>query len=356
MATIMREEESRKATFPFPLFPSHFSLFTSSLFPPMNKSQQAVEAILSALRPSQTPDNWLAWIEAQALDWNDIAIRAIVFGLAPQLYRRVADWQISIPPVAMAKLKVTHAAQAKRAANIYQQLDRVLAACPEYGLQPIGLKGIHLAAKIYAEPALRPMNDIDLLFEPSRLPIAEKMLQELGYGGKYKSAETGAGVTKHTSTFKQAGAKDNTPNPYLSSKNERRIEPHGLLEESWYGLKVNLTPGVRARAQQVVLANEPILVMAREDLLLHICIHFCFHLIEGAPSLVQFGDILAVTQAGGFDWQVVTDRAIDRRAAPFVLAALTLAQKILDAPISQTALTQLQAATPAKLRQHIDTL
>ncbi len=322
----------------------------------MKKSPlHATESILDALRPDWSAAKWRAkWQDN--LNWDDVAIRAIVLGLAPQLYHRVSEWELDVPIRAFAKLKVTHAAQAKRADAIYEQLAGVLAASDARGIRPIALKGAHLAAHIYPEPALRPMNDIDLLFEPEQLPKAEEMLSELGYGGKHKSAETGAGVTKHTSTFKRDGASDNTPNPYLSAKNDRMIEPHNSIEESWYGLKVNITPGIRQRAELVQFGDQNCRVLAREDLLLHVCVHFCFHLIEGAPSLVQFTDIMRVTSAGNIDWQTFTQRALERRAAPYALAGLMLAQKLLSAPVPTDALQRLADATPAKLRDHIATL
>ena len=233
-------------------------------------------------------------------DWNDFTIRAIAFGLAPQLQYRFAQWQTTstIPARASAKLKVSYVAQKRRSDAIYEQLAQVLAACPDYDLQPIVLKGAHLAAKVYAEPALRPMNDIDLLFAPESIGRAEQMLSDLGYGGKHKSAETGAKVVKHTSTFKKAGSADNTPNPYLSSQNDRMIEPHTSLEESWFGLRVDITRGVRKRAIQTKIGEHSCLVLHPTDLLLHICVHYCFHLIEGAPVFVQFSDILAIIQQG----------------------------------------------------------
>ncbi|MGB1251859.1 MAG: nucleotidyltransferase domain-containing protein [Candidatus Promineifilaceae bacterium] len=316
-------------------------------------SELTVQTILDALRPSNSAENWHQTFQDRAINWNDLAIRAIVLGLAPQLYHRLAAWEIEIPARAFAKLKVTHSAQTKRAANIYQQLNSVLEAAPSYGLEPIVLKGAHLAAHVYADPALRPMNDIDLLFRPKKLADAERMLRDLGYGGKHKSAETGAGVTKHTSTFKRDSGTDNTPNPYLSAGNDRMIEPHRSLEESWYGLKVDITPQVRERAELAQFGAHQARVLCRTDLLLHVCVHFCFHLIEGAPSLVQFTDSLTVAQAGGVDWDDFVVRAVERQAAPFALAALTLSKKLLDAPVSAETLTQLREATPPRLQEHI---
>src|SRR3989304_1227557 len=103
-----------------------------------------------------------------------------------------------------------------RTASIFRQLGEALSACAGRGLWPVALKGVHLAARGYPSPALRPMNDIDLLFAPDELSTAESILESLGYSGKHKSAELGPGVTKHTSTFRRAGAGAATPNPYPS--------------------------------------------------------------------------------------------------------------------------------------------
>lgn len=315
----------------------------------------STQLILSSLQPDQTPNQWESDFVKADGNWDELVVRAIVLGLAPQLHHRLTQWQIALPPAASGKLIVTSKATAQRYQNIEAQLAEVLAACSIRHIQPIALKGVHLAACYYAQPALRPMNDIDLLFTPADLPTAESILTELGYGGKHKSAELGAGVTKHTSTFRRADAPTpTTPNPYLSTTNDRIIEPHVSLEESWFGLKVDITPGIWERAETAVLANYPCLVLSREDLLLHVCLHFCFHLIQGAPAMVQFTDILAITQKGGLDWRVFVERTREHRAAPYALAALLLAAKLLKAPVPTGPIQALSLLTPTPLRQRIE--
>jgi hypothetical protein len=328
----------------------------------MSSPLTTAQLLIGALRADQTSESWTAdFAQAQA-DWDDLAVRAIAFGLAPQLYCQLMTWGITIPPRTTAKLAVTYQAHLKRNAAIYEQLDAVLAACAGYDLQPIALKGIHLAAHWYAEPALRPMNDIDLLFTPAELPRAADMLVALGYEGKHKSAELGAGVTKHTSTYRRSNPANGaaTPNPYLSTQADRTIEPHTSLEESWFGLKVDMTEGVRERAVTVAFGpgshRGSGRVLAAEDLLLHLCVHFCFHLIMGAPSLVQLTDLLIVTRKGTIQWPILVERAIANRAAPYALAALTLVHKLLAAPVPEAVLAELGQATPALLRRHVATL
>jgi hypothetical protein len=324
----------------------------------MSNPLATAQLLIQALRSDQTPDSWAAGFAQAEADWDDLVVRAIAFGLAPQLYRQLMAWGIMIPPRPAAKLAVTYQAHQKRNAAIYEQLGEILAACPGYSLEPIALKGAHLAAHWYAEPALRPMNDIDLLFTPAELPRAAEMLLALGYEGKHKSAELGAGVTKHTSTYRRAtpAGDGTTPNPYLSTQADRTIEPHTSLEESWFGLKVDITPGVRERALVVAFGEHSGRVLAAEDLLLHLCVHFCFHLIMGAPSLVQLTDLLVVADAGTMNWSIFTQRAIANRAAPYALAALTLAHKLMAAPVPAATLTGLRQATPRLLSRHVERL
>ena len=205
---------------------------------------RTTQHLLNALHPNTQPETWLE--QTQTVNWDDFAVRAIAFGLAPQLHYRLQQWNAPLPPKFKAKLAITHKAQARRSEAIYVQLGQVLAACAEASLQPVCLKGVHLAAYYYAELALRPMNDIDLLFTPEELPKAENLLTKLDYGGKHKSAERGARVTKHTSTFRRESGQGNgrtTPNPYISTTLDRTVEPHVSLEESWFGLKADITPG-----------------------------------------------------------------------------------------------------------------
>ncbi|MEK6574553.1 MAG: nucleotidyltransferase family protein [Chloroflexota bacterium] len=332
-------------------------------------SLAATRLLLNALRPDQTPTTWESDRLRLNAGWDDLAVRAIVLGLAPQLHRRLAEWGVTPPPRAAAKLAVTREATARRNAGIFDQLGEALTAFAERNMRPIALKGVHLAALVYPDPALRPMNDIDLLFAPEELPAAESILESLGYGGKHKSSDLGAGVAKHTSTFRRDSASGSTPNPFLSPDSDRTIEPHTSLEESWFGLRVDITPGVRERAVEAELAGQRCRVLAREDLLLHLCVHFCFHLIMGAPSMVQLADLLAVTRKAVYgrsierpyypitvDWAVFVNRAVDHRAASYALAALTLAHNLLGAPIPTETLDALSRATPPALRNRIASL
>lgn len=319
-------------------------------------SLQTTQLIFDALRPDQTPDRWEFSFKNIHADWNDLAVRAIVFGLAPQLHYRLSKWGIQPPSSAFGKLAVTFAAHEKRNQAIAAQLAEVVTFCHARGLHPVALKGVHLAQTVYEVPALRPMNDIDLLFPADELLEAERVLSELGYGGKHKDPTLGPGITKHTSTYRREGQEGATSNPYLSAEAGRMVEPHVSLEESWFGLTVDITPGVHQRAEQVSLGGTMCRTLAVEDLFLHLYVHFCFHLIMGAPSMVQLTDLLKVAQNLPFDASKFVDRVHSAGAAPYAYAGMTVSKTLLSAPIPEDVRQKVGEAVPSALRSQIDQL
>ena len=146
-------------------------------------------------------------------------------------------------------------------------------------------------------------------------------------------------------------------NPYLNAGAERTVEPHLSLEESWFGLRADITPGVWERSIETDIEGHAARALCPSDLMLHLCIHLSFHLIMGWPSLVQLLDLLWVSRRlEEADWEQVSRRAIDRSVAGFIYAALRLARVALAAPVPEKVLARLAAATPAAVRAHAETL
>ena len=315
----------------------------------------AFDLLLATFRADTDPVDWQR--RASAADPDKLVIAAIVLGLAPLLHWQLSVWGLNLPPRAWAKLLAARSASAERQRAIQTQLVEILEAGAQSQLTPIVLKGAFLAAHVYPEAGLRPMNDIDILVRPEELPQIEAVLLRLGYAGHYKDPAEGARVVKHTSTFQRPGAASGMVNPYLNAGAERTVEPHVSLEESWFGLRADITPGVWERSIETDFDGHAARALCPSDLILHLCIHLSFHLIMGWPSLVQLLDLRWVGRLlSEADWEQVSRRAIDRSAAGFIYAALRLAQAALAAPVPENVLAQLAAATPAAVRAHAGTL
>jgi len=258
----------------------------------------------------------------------------------------------------MAKLAVTRQAHAKRNQAIAGQLAEILASCAQQAIPVIALKGALLAPMVYPQPGLRPMNDIDLLFKPEDLPAVGPLLQSLGYRGKYKDASLGPGITKHLSTYRREGKQGATPNPYLSAAGDRTVEPHGSLEEAWFGLQVDITPGVWERAVPISLHGQPAHRLSTEDQILHLSVHATFHVIMGTAVFVQLYDIGCVvnTWIGELDWSRVLALTHQAKAQPFVYAALYWSNMLYQAAVPPLVLRALQEACSPNLINHIHSL
>ena len=321
----------------------------------MGQTSAAVEYIINCLAGDSAVQLLAALSEEE---WENVAVTAIALGLAPLLHWRLTQTNLSPPPLTIAKLAVTRQAHAKRNEAIGLQLAEILASCVQHRLPVIVLKGALLAPTVYAEAALRPMNDIDLLFRPQDLAKAGSLLEGLGYAGKHKSADQGPGVTKHLSTYRRFGNQGATPNPYLSAGGDRMIEPHGSLEESWFGLKVNITPGVWERAVPISLAGQPAYRLATPDLLLHLAVHAAFHVIMGSSVFLQLYDIGRVveTWSDELDWSQLLALTRQAQAQTFVYAGLYWARTLYRAPMPEARLAELEKMCPAHLVTYVQSL
>lgn len=320
-----------------------------------HKSVPSIQYIVNALRPGAS----LTGLNSLSEDeWDTVAVTAIALGLAPLLHNHLSRAGVSLPPMAMAKLAVTRQAHARRNAAIAGQLAEILTACAREHVQPLVLKGALLAFTAYPEPALRPMNDIDLLFHPRDIAAAENILTRLGYTGRHTPANRGPGVTKHLSTYRRAGSHNATPNPFLSAGENCMVEPHLSLEESWFGLKVNMTPGVWERAVSLELPHLPACRLSTPDLLLHLAVHATFHVIMGRSVFVQLYDIGRVLYCwpDELDWSDLLALAGRAQARPFLFAGLYWAARLYQAAVPAAVLDSLEQACPPNLAAYIKSL
>ena len=122
-----------------------------------------------AFRPpadAETLTAWLAWLDAHRL--------------APAAARILAD--VPLPEHARAHLDATYDAARAQWLMRKTALQRLLALMnQEPALPVILLKGAALALTTYDDPAVRPMNDIDLLAEPEHVPQVVARLRASGF-------------------------------------------------------------------------------------------------------------------------------------------------------------------------------
>ena len=103
--------------------------------------------------------------------------------LTPFIYQQVLchGRQKSLPPPVLRGLAHDYALALKAAAGQEQEARRVIRALDQAGVAVILLKGADLRLRVYGDPAVRPMADLDLLIDPAQLQQGLAALARLGY-------------------------------------------------------------------------------------------------------------------------------------------------------------------------------
>jgi hypothetical protein len=282
-------------------------------------------------------------LEHPQLAWARLAHRACFHGIAPLLYYRLQQIDLTevLPSAALQVWQRAYYATALTHRLFSQALQRVLRALQAGGTAVIVLKGAALAETVYPSPAVRPMRDVDLLVRAADLARVEDTLRALGYRlteGPHPKAWWRA--QHYHWTFRQPAA------PPL----DMPLEVHWHLDRPSRPFAIEIE-GLWQRAVPTTIAGVDTRILAPEDQLLHLCLHTCRHaggpLHEGRMNLrlLSFCDLAAVIQhdASTMDWAQLARRAQQWGVAPYVALPLQLARDLVGAAVPEAALAALEA-------------
>src|SRR6476659_7146410 len=118
-----------------------------------------------------------------AADWDAAHWAVQVHGIGPLLDRAAERWPDAdaLHPTLRRYLAEQRRLSGERVALLLQDLAEILRACEQEQIAVVPLKGSLLATLYYAEPGLRPMNDLDLLVRPADEQRMLRLLARLRY-------------------------------------------------------------------------------------------------------------------------------------------------------------------------------
>lgn len=123
---------------------------------------------------------WDGWSEDNWAALARLADQEGVAGLALWALRG-EGLKAELPAQVRETLTRRYYSQAAQNALLLEELGRLVKAFSEAGIPVIVLKGAALAADLYPEAALRPMNDLDLMVHLKDVRPAEQVLLACGY-------------------------------------------------------------------------------------------------------------------------------------------------------------------------------
>lgn len=284
-------------------------------------------AILHASPPGVLAD-WLTQQEMGALAY----VRLKEANLAPLLQTTLAPvyWQAA----AAAAIKL-------------DLLARLQAAFTAAGVETVWLKGIALCLTLYPDPAMRPMNDLDLWLQPAHLPAAWQVMADLGFHDKGLWPDVTA-IPAHITQL------DFYPGDLKTSP--LSVELHWDLSQR-EGVRGRL-PLARWWAEAVCIPwrGQSLRVLSPGAALVHTAVHqFLEHRAEirwrwllDIDQLIRGQPNYHLTPA---DWPQVAADADAAGVLPAVQAAPRLVARELATPLPEPALALLARETDPAQRQ-----
>jgi hypothetical protein len=173
------------------------------------------------------------------------------------------------------------------------------------------------------------MSDVDLLVRKTDLACVEEKLLELDYGSSRRfEIEVESAMHHHLPTFTKPGA---VP-----------VEIHWTIAHPTAPFNIDVD-GLWHRARPATIAGVKTLVLAPEDLLLHLCLHISFH-DRFTVGLKPFCDIAETLRyyRGEMDWEQLQLRARQWGAGKCVYLTLHLTRELLAIPVPDEVLSALE--------------
>ncbi len=226
---------------------------------------------------------------ADVVPWPELLPLAGAGGVAATLYAATRDMPLPID-VQEALAQAFYATAAANTRGLHQ-LAQVGAALAAAGAPLLLLKGAALAEALYADPALRPFGDIDLLIPHASLPACRDALLRLGYAPAEVEHQPGAGLAYRNEESFLPPAADLAP-----------VELHWHLLDVPYYLRRVPVAWFWEHSEPRTIAGQPFRVLTPEANLVYLPAHLALHhQFQGLRSLLDLA-LLIVKHGDRLDW------------------------------------------------------
>ena len=265
-------------------------------------------------------------------DWPGLLAAAAQHGVAPLLCRRLSVLRDgALPELWREQFREEFARNTRRNLVLTAELFRILAALETGGVCAIAYKGPVLAARAYADIALRQFADLDIVVPQSEIAEAHSALASLGYRSaidpsKVRNSHFIARGTAGQHSFSRAGGLSTVE---LHTEKTLRYLPKPL---DWRGL--------RARLQQIQFGGGSARTFSLEDTLCLLSVHGAKHFWGRLGWICDISQLMRLT--GGLDWEATEKIARQMRCWKMVLLGTAIANTLLDAPLPENAQRAIQ--------------
>ena len=280
-------------------------------------------------------------LENEEIDWESLFKEAVYHKIAPVIYQNLKRANIaSVPDNFLKNLEAIYYGNARRNIRYLSELEKILNSLRETGVEAIVLKGAALAEEVYKNPALRPVEDIDLLVRKFDFPAAKAVFKGEGYN-ECKNEKLFPSKIRRDLEKKLHKPFEKFDYEAQFSKNNREylFDIHWdllLICESKIKEEIQLNMDrIWERAKITSFGTVSACTMSPEDLLIYLCLHLRERHFERARSrIIWWYDIYKVleTYKNKLDWDYFLSSLREYEICESVFPLLLTLKELLDPP------------------------
>jgi len=258
---------------------------------------------------------------AGAIDWELAFALARRHRVVPFLHRHLRH--APLPHAAAAELAALQRDGAHRGLRMAAELRRLVDALSSAGVDALAYKGPALAMQAYGSLGMREFVDLDLLVRPGDVPRAVRALAAEGY----------APALDLSPAQERCFRRVDGDYPLVHGETGVLVELHARVSSERFCMPL-ATDALMRRAAAVPLGGGEVRTLGDDDLLVVLCAHGAKHRWKRLEWVVALAELL---RAGRGDVDAALRRATRERARRTLLLGLSLARRLLDAPLPDAA-------------------
>ena len=279
-----------------------------------------------------------AWTPSSTEDqaWDSILSDAAAHGFMPLLYRwlNASGSDRQLPHPAIDRIKASAFRLAARNIVLAQELASILLTYETRQIPCAPVRGLALAELLYGDITARPMGDLDLLVRKDDLPSVAAALTGLGF----REVDRRPGFARRYF---------NTLEFVKERHGSIIVEPHWTIAYPPFTDRIDMDAVWKRCVMGRVVGVETRL-LAREDLLLHLCFHL-IHRRDDAPLLWYYELDRLIRQTGAaLNWPQVVLVAAEAGQALLLAESLEKVKGLFATPIPEQVFTQLEGSRTAR--------
>jgi hypothetical protein len=264
---------------------------------------------------------------ASAVDWPATLALARRHRMIPFLHRHLKD--APLPPAAGRELRALQREGVHRGLKMAAVLRRLVDALAAAGIEALAYKGPALAMQAYGELGMRSFVDLDLLVRPGDVPGAIAALWVEGYlPGLALSPAQERWFRRMDGDY-----------PLVHRGTGLLLELHARVSSERFCMPIS-TDALMRRAATVPLGGGEVRTLGGEDLLLVLCVHGAKHRWKRLEWVAALAELL---RAGRGDVGAALGLASAVHARRTLLLGLSLARRLLDAPLADGVMREIEA-------------